>query len=375
MKVLHIALREGGGGPADLVEIINQGFAEAGIDVTMVYLRQADAECGATCADKLIGLGLAAKLRPLFYWLACQQLTKILKDGEYDVVLSHRYKPCMLLMKLIRKFPSTHFVNVVHGTVGYNRPSRKRSILKFAHERFHFVGVSEAVAEFISKECEVWKTDSSSEVIPNGIDIQALDAAQLNRKDARQKLGLDDDAVWIGFAGRLVPVKGLDPFIRGFSRVAGKYPNAKLCVLGDGELRGDLQRLAWEQGVQNRVKFVGHVPQAHKYFKAFDAFALPSFREGLSIALLEAMASRLPLIISDIPMSTAVADPDSIVFAPGDVDSIERALVAFLEKNNKQRERNGRENRSLVERKYDIRIFKKSYVDLVRRFKESEKDE
>ncbi len=365
IKLLHIALREGGGGPADLVETINQGFAESGIEVTMVYLRQPTTLLPKTAAVHKIGLGLTTRTHPLFNWQACHKISHLLRTGDFDVVLSHRYKPCMLLMKLVRKFSKTQFINVVHGTQHYNRPSRKRAILRLAHDRFHFVCVSDAVADFIRDECEIGNTASSIETIPNGIDIHTLDSKQLSRAEARRKLNLDLDSLWIGFAGRLIKIKGIAGFVRGFSQITKSYPDIKLCVLGDGVLRNELKEIIEKKGLQNRIKLTGNIPQAHRYFKAFDAFTLPSYREGLSIALIEAMASGLPLLISDIPMNTTVADSNAIIFTPRDVGSIKKALIRFLEKTAEQRKLDGQKNRLLAEEKYDIRLFKKNYVKLL----------
>ncbi len=370
-KVLHVVLK--GDGLTEIVaEDINAGMIKGGCEVTMVYLRDKKESLPKTDAQHTIGLGLTLKNRLVFDWLASRKLSRILKSGTYDVVVSHRYKPCMLLLKLVKKFPRIEFVNVVHGTGHYDKPARKRAIVRHAHERFRFVCVSDAVAEFIRTTCGVGETSSQVEVIPNGIDIQSLDDQQVSRNTAREKLGLEAESLWIGFAGRLVKIKGVVELIEGFSMIAEEFPNAKLAILGKGDLREELQVLIRARNLQGRVLLVGQVPQARKYFKAFDGFILPSYREGMSIALLEAMATGLPLLVSDIPMNTDLVERDAIVFEMKNPAAVAGALASFLNSSEKERAAKGARNRKLAEEKYSLHLFRNRYADLARRLASKE---
>lgn len=365
-RVLHVALK--GDGITEVVaEDINVGMIEGGCEVTMVYLREREGSLPKTAATHKVGLGLSVHFRLLFDWLATRHLCRILGEGDYDVVISHRYKPCILLMKLVRKLPGVEFINVVHGTEHYDKASRKRSILRLAHERFRFVCVSEAVADFIRHRVGIATTPSPVDVIPNGIDLQAFDRQQMSREAARRELGLDPEALWIGFAGRLVEIKGVVELVEGFAAVAEKFPHAKLAILGTGDLREKLEMLVADRNLQGRVLLAGQVPQARRLFKAFDAFILPSYREGMSIALLEAMATGLPLLVSDIPMNTSLVDKDAIVFEPKNSEALAAALRAFLETGEAERAAHGAQNRSRAEGKYNLQLFRNNYANLVRK--------
>lgn len=365
-RVLHVVLK--GDGLTDVVaEDVNIGMVAAGCDVTMAYLRETEGELPDSAATRQVGLGISTSFRFLFDYLALRKLSALLRRGNYDVVLSHRYKPCVLLMKLVRKFPDVQFVNVVHGTGHYNRGSRRRTITRLAHERFRFVCVSPAVADFIGAQCGIGQTASPVAVISNGIDIQALDTQQLSREAALKELGLDTESLWIGFAGRLTQIKGVIELVEGFASIAEKFPHAKIAILGKGDLHDELQSLIDTHGLQERVKLVGQVPRARRCFKAFDAFILPSYREGMSIALLEAMATGLPLLVSDIPMNTALVDENALVFAPKSAPELADALTRFLTMTEPQRQADGAQNRRLAEEKYDIGIFRDNYAQLVYR--------
>jgi glycosyltransferase involved in cell wall biosynthesis len=155
--------------------------------------------------------------------------------------------------------------------------------------------------------------------------------------------------------------------VEGFATVADRFPRAKLAILGKGELREKLKCLISTKNLTERVMLLGQVPQAKKYFKAFDGFVLPSYREGMSIALLEAMATGLPVLVSDIPMNTTVVDQNAIVFEPRSSESVANALTSFLSADPQEHINHGESNRQLVEKNYTLQLFRSRYADLVRR--------
>ncbi|WP_295045175.1 glycosyltransferase [uncultured Paracoccus sp.] len=104
------------------------------------------------------------------------------------------------------------------------------------------------------------------------------------------------------FVGRLVPVKGVSVLIRAFGGIARDVPQAVLTIVGDGPERAGLQRLVSHLGLQDRIRFTGARTQQQvaAHMAEADLFVLPSFAEGLPVVLMEAMASGLPVIATDI---------------------------------------------------------------------------
>ncbi len=158
-------------------------------------------------------------------------------------------------------------------------------------------------------------------LIPTGVDAARFERAGGGR--ARKQLGLRGKT--IVFVGRLIQVKGLEYLIKALPRVRG---NAQLVVLGDGPLRGELERLARELGVANRIFFVKRGDVA-EFLKASDVFVLPSVSEGLPIALLEAMAARRACVVTDIglPVRNGI---DALVVQPKNPVALARALNKVL---------------------------------------------
>ena len=137
-------------------------------------------------------------------------------------------------------------------------------------------------------------------VIQNGIDV--LDCREkASIQSLTKELLFFRDCFVIGSVGRLEPIKGCDRLLRAFALVLKKMAGRitctlKLCLVGDGSQRLFLENLAVELGIKESVFFAGEQKNALAWYKLFDCFVLSSFSEGLSLALLEALAFGVPVI-------------------------------------------------------------------------------
>ena len=135
-------------------------------------------------------------------------------------------------------------------------------------------------------------------VIPVGVDTTHFDRIHLNGSGRRE---YDAHIQVIGTVARLVPDKGIDVFLRVLAVLKrGTIPMRGL-IVGDGPLRASLQRLAADLGLATLVQFVGEQEDVRPWLGQMDVFALPTKREGLSVAVMEAMSMQLPVVVSDIP--------------------------------------------------------------------------
>jgi len=133
------------------------------------------------------------------------------------------------------------------------------------------------------------------EVIYNGVDEGRI--ANADRSRARQSLGATDGEIVIGSVGRLVPVKNYALLLRGFSRVAGPV---RLVLIGEGPERASLEALAATTGIAARTHLLGHREDVAELLVGLDIFVLPSFSEGMSNTVLEAMAAGVPIVASNV---------------------------------------------------------------------------
>jgi glycosyltransferase involved in cell wall biosynthesis len=189
-----------------------------------------------------------------------------------------------------------------------------------------------------------------SRVILNGVEVARLTATALDRADARATLRLDPAEPVVGCAARLDPVKGLDVLLRA----AAAAPRFTLVLIGDGPEAERLRRLAAGLGVFPRVRFTGEVPEAARLFPAFDVFASPSRKEGLPLAMVEAMALGLPVVASDIPAHREVLGEGSAGLVAGTPAALAERLSAVLA-DAVLRARLGAENRTRARSEFDVR--------------------
>ena len=137
--------------------------------------------------------------------------------------------------------------------------------------------------------------------VPNGIRIDRFSPATEERRAAlRSELGLAPDTRIIGTVGRLNPVKDQATLLRAFACLHGEFADTALVLVGDGALRAALEAQAAALGIAAAVRFLGDRSDVRELLQGFDLFALSSLSEGYSMALLEACASGLPIVATDV---------------------------------------------------------------------------
>ena len=176
-------------------------------------------------------------------------------------------------------------------------------------------------------------------VMPLPTDACAFAPDPDRRADDRRCLWPDmpEDALVVGYAGKLVEEKGLRTLWQAFSRVAGLRPDVHLALAGDGPLRAELQRAAHSAGLAERVHFAGVMHNTHlpAFMNALDVFVLPSetrrnWREQFGRVAVEAMACGVPVIGSDSGEIPFVLGEAGVVFPEGDAHALAQCLLTLL---------------------------------------------
>lgn len=169
--------------------------------------------------------------------------------------------------------------------------------------------------------------------ISNGVDLDRFSpAAPADRPALRRRLVGDDEGVVCSTVARLSRQKGLDVLVQAAARLrdAGPEPAPRFFVIGDGELRDELQRLVADLGLEDVVRLVGPTPPAEVpgWLAASDVFVLPSHYEGMSLAVMEAMASGLPVVVTRVSGTSELVPDDEHgrVVSPGDAGALAAAI-------------------------------------------------
>lgn len=297
--------------------------------------------------------------------MALRRLHRFCRDEQFDVVICHRFKPISMMLWLNRWLRIPACIGISHVMNDFERAQRRMQVRMLADRHWRFVGVSPAVRQALL-DARSGFTPDNTVAITNAIDIERAEAAQLDRNRARSELGIPEDATVVGAIGRLVPVKGHAHLLRAFADVAPRFASAQLVIIGEGRERTALEALIRQLGLAARVRLPGNIPDALRYMRAFDVFAMPSLREGLGLALMEGMSGRLPVIGSDIPaMRDLVRGAGGTLVAPGDEPALAAALARWLGASPDERESGGRIASEYLQRNHSIADYRNAYRNLV----------
>jgi glycosyltransferase involved in cell wall biosynthesis len=207
--------------------------------------------------------------------------------------------------------------------------------------------------------------------MPNPVDTDEFaPGSESAKRELRERFQISLTSPVVFYCGRLAPEKALASLLDAFSLVTQKLPGAFLVLVGDGPLRGDLEKQADDLGLTGKsVRFAGRVnpDEVCSWLKVADVFALVSFSEGFPCSLIEAMSAGLPSVVSEIPANQQLINTgeQGILIHPGDSKAIADALLRLLE-HSELRIRMGQAARRTILENYSTNLIADRYEDLFR---------
>ncbi len=333
MKVLHVITGLGVGGAelqlrsvlqhsrhqCDVVTLYNPGAVAGMISEDGVRVR----DLGMTRNTELSALG---------------RLTRLIRAGGYDVVHTHLYRSC-IYGRLAARLAGTPVVVTTEHSIGETHLERRRMT---SGVRALYLGtdlcsdatiaVSAAVATRLTK----WGVAARKiEIIPNGLDFTrvAFDAAARDR--IRDEFALPRDAFVIGVLGRLDPIKRFDLVIRAAAPLLDDQH--RLLIVGDGQIRPDLEAEAARHGVADVVTFAGERHDVAAMLSALDLFIASSEQETFGLSVLEALANGIPALYTTCPAMEGIETVRARQ-VPGEVEGLRREIAAEVAGGRRPRE-------------------------------------
>lgn len=191
-------------------------------------------------------------------------------------------------------------------------------------------------------------------LVPNGVDLGPFEHLPPRAELEAEHPELVDKFVLLFFS-RLHAKKGLDLLATAFASIAPSRPDLHLLVAGnDDGARGPFEARIASSGLSHRVTFLGHVAaeRARRTWAAADAFVLPSYSEGFSMAILEALANRLPVVITEACHFPELATSQGGITVKPNAVGVTRGLRELLERSPEERAELGRRGRALIESRY-----------------------
>jgi glycosyltransferase involved in cell wall biosynthesis len=339
LKIVHVIARLNVGGAALSVLELAAGQRQRGHDVLVVAgtipAGEASMEHVADELDvpHLHISALQRELSPRQDATAVQALHRVLRERNPDVLHTHTAKAGttgrLAALTRGRHRPSA-VVHTYHGHVlsGYFSARRERAFRLVERALAYATDALVAVSDEVRDDLVRFRIAPQGKfvVIPYGFDLDArVDATPATRAAKRTEAGLDETFV-IGWAGRLTEVKRPLDLVR----VLAQVPDAALVLAGDGELRSDVETLARELAVADRVHILGYVRDMGSWYAAFDAFLLTSANEGTPVVAIEALAAGVPVVATAAGGTGTVVDDGETGFLT-EVGAVEALAVHLRE--------------------------------------------
>ena len=365
-RVIHLVedLKIGGAERviADIVESLDRKKFEASVwCVTR----------GGKIAEALSDKGVEVRILGISNYrnpLNILKLTRLLRKAEPDIVHTHGYFASVISRLAAKKAGIPVIIAHVHST--YWDYHKRHVLIERKLSRFtdKIICCSRAVESFV-RDFEKIEGDKTI-VIYNGADEERFFPSQ-DAQSIRAEFGMDKKDPVVGTVSSLTPHKGHHDLLRAASLVLEEIPSVKYLLVGDGPLRERLEEQAKKANIHSSVIFTGEREDIPEVLSLMDVFVLPSSsREGLGLAIIEAMAAGKPVVATEIGgIPEVVKDGETgLLVAPGNPEALARATLRLLRDPNAARVM-GEQGRIRFEEKFTknrmVREIEDLYTDLI----------
>ncbi len=343
------------GGVESHVLELSKKLMDFGHEVFVVTTKLED-----TKSEEIIEGVPVKRIEPLTIFLSTPivpGIRDVLSKGDYDILHSHSPPPLMSFFGVrSSKKKDVPFVLTYHCDLEI--PHTFGPLIVNLYQRtFGTYTVSKAdkiittTTSYGATSKAVWHQDA--DIIPNAVDEERFHPSN-DGSQIRKKLGLEDEKL-ITYVGRIVYHKGLEYFVRAAKFLEDE--NVKFLLVGTGDFRSELEDMIKREGLEDKVMFAGRVPNEDlpNYYAATDIFVLPSVSrlEAFGIVALEAMASCVPVIVSDIPgvRDVIVEGKHGLLAEPMNSENLAGKIRTLIE-NPDMAERMGKNGRKRVEERF-----------------------
>jgi len=385
IKIVRIIARLNIGGPAINAVLLSEGLNGNGFKTVLVAgsIEKSEGDMSYLAYQRgvspVVVNELSRSIDPLKDLMALWKIYRIIKTEKPDIVHTHTAKAGTLgrLAAILAGVPVR--VHTFHGHVfdGYFNKITARAFI--AIERFlgrfttKIIAVSNSVANDVSIRYNI-VPNAKIAVIPLGFDLERFFTSSSNKGRLKKELGLAEDCLLVGIAGRLVPIKNHKMFLDAAKKILATSPYSlvtKFIIVGDGELRRELENYATKTGIADKVVFLGWRRDLDYIYADLDVVCLTSLNEGTPVSLIEAMASSKPVVATDVGGVKDIVKNgvNGLLVQSGDVNGFRDAVINLLQDAEKRGEM-GDKGKEFVKADYNkdrlIKDTEQLYINLLK---------
>lgn len=266
---------------------------------------------------------------------AFKMLKNIISIEGYDLVHTHTPVASAIVRLACRKLSNVKVLYTAHGFHFYKGAPILNWLVYYPVEKW-LARYTDTLITINKEDYERAKSKFKAKkvaYVPGvGIDLEKFNTMGIDRDFLkRSELGLPQNAFVVLSVGELNKNKNHEVVIRAISKIDN--PNIHYIICGQGNLDGYLRNLSKELGIENQVHLLGYRKDIPEICRVSDVFAFPSYREGLSVALMEVMANGLPVVCSNIRGNTDLIEDGKggYLVEPGDVEGIAKYIKDLIE--------------------------------------------
>lgn len=324
--VLHLSTSSGPGGAERMISTLAAALNQGQVRVIVGLFRSGwlQAEC-ERFGVRTIVIPIAGVLGLqwfLGYW-------DLIRKERVALIHAHEFS-AIVCGWILAKMAGVPLVATVHGKNYFWEKWRRRVAYRIVSRYGSLVAVSADLKRFICEKVGV--VEERVQVIYNGVPPAQL-VTEESAQTCKAELAIVGRYPVLGVVGSLYPVKGHRFLISAMPEIIRRWPGAVLLVIGRGELEASLKAQAEQLGIGANIRFLGMRQDVPRLLSVLDAFVLPSLSEGLSLALLEAMASGKPVVATAVGGNPELVDEGQTGFlvASENAGSLATKLIELLQ--------------------------------------------
>lgn len=328
IRVLHVA--EAAGGVERYLQTLFKYSDKEQVENILVCSQNYDYKKMKSLADRVIVLKMAHQINPSSDIKVEKALRRIIKQLKPDIVYAHSSKAGALARIADLGLKNKVIYNPHGWAFNMQQSAKKKEMYKWvekisAHFCDKIVCISDAEKESALRE-KICKP-SKLQVIYNGVDLEEI---KNKVPKTRKELHIPEDAFVVGMVGRLSKQKAPDVFVKAAKLIKQKIPNAYFLMVGDGELRDQIEAMIHKFDLDSSFLITGWVDNPTAYMKVMDVGCLLSRWEGFGLVLPEYMACRVPIVATNVDAipNIIINDQNGLLI---DKDSFQKASCRVIE--------------------------------------------